>query len=224
MKSFVVTGSENGLGKAIADALQAKGHRVWGYDERKGLDVRDPQVDHIAGPVDGLVNCAGINMIDWLEDLKEPIWDAVMDVNAKGMYLMTQALLGRLIESRGVVLNIVSNASHMPMTCSAAYNASKGAAAILTKQMARELTRKYGITVFSISPNKLSGTNMSREIDAQVCETRGWSMEQAREYQLASLLWGEETPAANVAELAAWLLHDRDRHKFLSGCDIPYGA
>ena len=46
----------------------------------------------------------------------------------------------------------------MPMTCSLAYNASKGAAHIMTLQLARELTKKHGITVFGIAPNKLKGT------------------------------------------------------------------
>ena len=103
-------------------------------------------------------------------------------------------------------------------------NASKGAAHILTLQMARELTKKHGITVFGISPNKLKGTGMSRDIEEQVMATRGWTAEFARQYQLNSLLAGEETDPAALAEFIAFLLHNKERHKFLTGCILPYGA
>jgi len=224
MNSFLVTGSESGLGRAIADRLEEHGKVVYRYDLVTGGDVRKkPQLPEGA-MIDCLVNCAGVNFIGWLEDFSEADWDSVMDVNAKGIFLMTKALLPHLIESEGTVLNIVSNAAHMPMTCSAAYNASKGAALILTKQLARELTRKHNITVFSVSPNKLSETGMSKMIDHQVCETRGWTMEEAQAYQLAGLLTGEETPVHNVAEFIVWLLLEKERHKYLTGCDIPYGV
>ena len=166
---------------------------------------------------------AGINGIDFLEDLKEEDWDKIVDTNAKGIYMMTKACLPKLIESKGTVLNIVSNAAHMPMTSSLAYNASKGAALIMTKQLARELTKRYGITVFSISPNKLHGTAMSEQIDDEVVRTRGWTKEQAVQYQLNGLLAGEETPVEAVAEFVTFLLSSKERHKYLTGTDIPYG-
>jgi 3-oxoacyl-[acyl-carrier protein] reductase len=188
-----------------------------------GCDVRAPNVGYIRH-LDVLINCAGVNGIRWLEDADDEMWDLIMDTNAKGIYKMTQACLPLLITSRGTVLNIVSNAAHVPMTCSAAYNASKAAALMLTKQMARELTRRYGITVFSVSPNKLKGTGMSRAIEQEVCRVRGWTPEQAEEYQKAALLTGEETPPRAVALFIAYLLSSKEHHKYLSGCDIPYGA
>jgi meso-butanediol dehydrogenase/(S,S)-butanediol dehydrogenase/diacetyl reductase len=147
-----------------------------------------------------------------------------MDINAKGIFMMTRWALPALAKSRGTIVNIVSNAAHIPMTCSLAYNASKGAAHIMTMQLARELTKKHGITVFGIAPNKLAGTEMSLDIEQQVVVQRGWTAEAARQYQLAALLPGEETPPARVAELVTWLLSQRDRHRFLSGTVIPYGA
>ena len=64
---------------------------------------------------------------------------------------------------------------------------------------------------------------MSRQIDAEVVRTRGWTMEEAQRYQLAGLLSGEETDPAQVAEFIAFLLQDKAHHKALTGCDIPYG-
>jgi NAD(P)-dependent dehydrogenase (short-subunit alcohol dehydrogenase family) len=222
MSTILVTGAAKGLGKAIYEALEKENHEVIGYDRNYGQDVLKPKL--ACEKLDVLINCAGINLIDWLEDFTDEAWDQVINVNAKGIFKMVQAYLPMLKESKGTVLNIVSNASHMPMTCSLAYNASKGAAHIMTLQLARELTKKYGITVFGIAPNKLKGTGMSAAIDDQVVATRGWTKEYAQEYQLQGLLCGEETPPEKVAEFIAFLLQSKDHHKHLTGCILPYGA
>jgi NAD(P)-dependent dehydrogenase (short-subunit alcohol dehydrogenase family) len=218
----LVTGSASGLGLAIATELECAGYTVVGCDLQDGNDILSLDKSALPARLDVLVNCAGLNLINWLPNVSEAEWDAVMDVNVKGMFLMTQACLPQLRESRGTVVNIVSNAAHMPMRCSAAYNASKGAALMLTKQLARELSPD--ITVFSVSPNKLCNTGMSKSIDRQVVVTRGWTMEQAVKYQLAGLLTGEETPPESVAEFIGFLLSTKSRHKYLAGCDLPYGA
>lgn len=222
MSTILITGSGSGLGNLMATELAKDGHVIIRYEFADGKDVREPELVGIK-QLDVLINNAAINRINFLEKVSEAEWDEVLGTNAKGIFKMTQACLPLLIESKGTVLNIVSNASHMPMTCSLAYNASKGAAEIMTRQLARELTRRFGITVFGISPNKLRGTGMSADIDRQVCETRGWTMEKAQEYQLAGLLAGEETDPQTLAEFVAYLLQDKRHHKFLTGCVIPYG-
>ncbi len=223
MSTIMVTGGGAGLGKAIASALQRDGHDVIIYDRKRGQDVCKPSGSPPA-KLDVLVHCAGVNITGWLEKFSEEDWDQVMDVNAKGIFKMTQWALPELIKTRGTVLNIVSNASHMPMTTSLAYNASKGAAHIMTLQLARELTKKHGITVFGISPNKLKGTEMSKDIEDQVVQHRGWTKEYAEQYQINALLAGEETDPAQLAEFIAFLLNNKPRHKFLTGCVLPYGA
>jgi NAD(P)-dependent dehydrogenase (short-subunit alcohol dehydrogenase family) len=229
MSNILVTGGGNGLGAALVKILGAQGHNAFSFDTDEGDDVVHPDLtdilgwDYLNGKIDILINCAGVNIINWLEDFTEENWDKVMNVNAKGIYMMTRACLPMLIESKGTVVNVVSNAAHMPMTCSLAYNASKGAAHIMTLQLARELTRRHGITVFGIAPNKLHGTGMSDDIDRQVVETRGWTKEYAQEYQLKGLLTGEETPPEAVAEFLAFLLQDKEHHKYLTGTVIPYG-
>jgi NAD(P)-dependent dehydrogenase (short-subunit alcohol dehydrogenase family) len=218
----LVTGSSSGLGFLIAEQLSCQGYDVVNFDRSHGCDVRAPRPQQLPSRIDVLVNCAGVNRIGWLPDVQSWDWDEVMDVNAKGIFLMTQACLPQLKESRGTVVNIVSNAAWTPMRCSAAYNASKGAALTLTKQLARELI-KDGITVFAVSPNKLRDTGMSLDIDEQVMATRGWTREQAQAYQLQGLLIGEETDPERCAEFIAWLLSSKERHKYLAGCNLPYG-
>jgi len=219
--------------------------RIWDWSRETGVDIsneynvesakrdliqdlkNDEIFSHAATDnelsVDVLINCAGINHLDYIEDLETEAWDKVLNTNAKGIYLVSKALLPLLAKSNGTILNIVSNASHMPMTSSLAYNASKGAAEIMTKQMSRELIKTHGITVFGISPNKLRGTGMSEYIDNRVQEIRGWTAQQARDYQIANLPAGEETEPATLAEFIAFLLSSRQRHRYLAGCIIPYG-
>jgi NAD(P)-dependent dehydrogenase (short-subunit alcohol dehydrogenase family) len=225
MSKILVTGSGAGLGKLVVAALRRDGHDVIGFDRKNGNDVVDPQETFGDCPaLDILINCAGINVTGWLEDFPEESWDDVMDINAKGIFRMTQWALPALVKSKGTVLNIVSNASHMPMTTSLAYNASKGAAHIMTLQLARELSKRHGITVFGISPNKLKGTEMSKDIEEQVIKHRGWTREYAEQYQINALLAGEETDPAQLAEFISFLLSTKPRHKFLTGCILPYGA
>jgi NAD(P)-dependent dehydrogenase (short-subunit alcohol dehydrogenase family) len=227
-KRILVTGSSSGLGLAIVRALREAGHFVIEYD------VNDDQpmgVDDVRQParwlqgieeLDALINCAGINDNRWFEEVGADDFFRLMDVNAFSFVRMTQAVLPQLKSSRGYVINIVSNAAHIPMTSSLSYNASKAAALMITKQMAHELTPKYGITVFSVSPNKLAGTGMSKAIEANVCSVRGWTPEYAAEYQKKALMHGLETPPDAVAETICDLL-TTDNAKYLSGCDIPFG-
>lgn len=222
---IVITGGSSGLGKEIVKQMYAE--EIIDWSRETGVDVCDPNkvfiaAEKIKGSVDVLINCAGINEIDWLPNLRLFDWDQVMNTNARAIYLTTQVLLDNL--RGGTILNIVSNASHVPMTCSLAYNASKAAAAIMTKQLARELGKTHNITVFAISPNKLKGTGMSKYIDQRVCETRGWTQEEATKYQLASLPAGEETDPEQLAMFISYLLQRKERHKYLQGCDLPYGG
>lgn len=224
-KIALVTGGAAGLGRAIVNALIATGWVVHIFDIKNGDDVRDPEASFGLAPprLDLLVNCAGINRAQWLGAMTDELWDEVMGVNAKGIFKMSQWAVPALKIGKGALINIVSNASHMPMTTSLAYNASKGAAHIMTLQLAREL-RGSGVTVFGVSPNKLRGTEMSQDIERQVLELRGWTAEHARKYQLDALPAGEETDPNELASLLAYLVSTKQRHKYLHGCIIPYGA
>ena len=241
MANVIVTGGKNGIGAALVKEL-AKAHNVVVIDVQSGsvatpneerykiADIRySGQLIDVAYELkkenfdpDIVINCAGTNFIDWIENTADEAWDMVLDTNAKGIFNMTKAFMVPLILRKGTIVNIVSNASHIPMTNSIAYNASKGAAHIMTLQMARELGPK-GITVFGISPNRCSDTKMSEYIDEKVCLLRGWTKKYAREYQLKALPAGEETDPEVLAEFIGFLLSDKKRHKYLAGTVIPYG-
>lgn len=235
MKVAIVTGASSGLGAEIKNALeQLPESGSWWYEV---VDWSLPAIDlkcegaiieaaELVGKryegADVLVNCAGVNHLEWITELERDDWDWLMNTNARALWLTAKHLAP--IMCGGTILNIVSNASHLPMTHSIAYNASKGAASIMTRTMHRELFKTHSITVFGVSPNKLKGTGMSREIDRRVCELRGWTPEQAAEYQKAALPAGEETDPAVLAEFIAFLLSSKERHKYLGGCIMEYGG
>lgn len=228
MREVLITGSKSGLGKYIKDEFEKQtdfiihGPSIMEMDVKKLEECKSYSKEVAA--VDILINCAGLNLINPIEKVHGDEWDLVMNTNAKGILNTTKAFLPQLIDSAGTILNVVSNACRIPMTHSIAYNASKGAAEIMTKQMARELTKQYGIIVFGINPNKMEGTKMSEYIERVVPKMRGWTYQQAREYQLGALLTGEETKPEWIAELVVWLLSKQRRHKYLSGCLLDLGA
>ena len=249
--SAVITGGSRGLGREILaqEHYQPTRPGRWHNISYTGLFSPDaPWVtNHIADlrwaqeaqsavqnilstgePVEVLVNNAGVNLMGSLDELTVNTWDHVMNVNARAMWYVTSRLLPALEEAamagrQPVVLNVVSNASHTPMTHSAAYNASKGAAHILTLQMARELRAK-GIAVVGVSPNKMANTEMSEAIDSSVAALRGWTAQEVTDYQAAGLHWGEELAPADVARWIGYILSDRAHARALAGCVVPYGA
>ncbi len=172
-----VTGGASGIGAAIAAAYLAQGARVAILDldldaarERAaslGSGVRafacdvtdDASVTAAAaavpaelGPVDVLVNCAGVIHLAPAEDLTPAAWDATVNVNLRGTFLMSQAV-GRSMLDRGhgKIINIASQAATVGLEQHAAYCASKAAILGLTRVLAIEWAGR-GVTVNAISP------------------------------------------------------------------------
>ena len=174
----IVTGAAHGIGREIAHAFAADGCKVVVADvNAQGaesvadeigsaaisfpVDVRDrSQIDKLVaitlqhfGTIDVLVNNAGIYPNSPFLELDEAEWDAVFDVNVKGMYLVSQAVAREMIARnvKGRIINLSSGASISGRPGSAHYCSSKAAINMLTKVMAIELTPK-GITVNAVAP------------------------------------------------------------------------
>lgn len=185
----VVTGAARGIGSAAAAALARHGAELLLADVREEslretaealaadgastdslpVDVRvGEDVERLAqraaelGGVDILVNCAGVigravTTESTVEDL-----DVVWEVNMRGLYAVTQAMLPQLIESpAGKIVNVGSLGSLLGLEQRAAYAATKGAVRQYTQSLAVDLGR-YGVCVNAIAPGYIE-TRMSAD-------------------------------------------------------------
>lgn len=173
----MVTGAARGIGAAIARALSAGGARVALCDidftasaetaKELGppaiavkLDVSSSSevasaIDTIRrqlGPVELLVNNAGIDRVGPFIESDEDDWDRVIAVNLRGPIICCKAVLPEMIAAgRGRIVNIASDAGKVGSTGEAVYSATKGGIIAFTKTLARE-TARSGITVNCVCP------------------------------------------------------------------------
>lgn len=163
----LVTGGTQGIGEGIARAaVEAGADRIaiTGRDVARGRAVADslgvpavfipadltdpdatarivPQAEAALGPVDALVNAAGLTDRGGILDTPVALWDRLFAVNARAPFLLTQAMAQRLVAlgRPGAIVNIITMSSHGGQPFLTAYAASKGALATLTKNTAHGL-------------------------------------------------------------------------------------
>jgi 2-hydroxycyclohexanecarboxyl-CoA dehydrogenase len=167
VKTAVVTGGGSGIGLAVADRLRADGLDVATIDLRPSdadlaftADVTDrSQVDAALsgirarlGPVNVLVNAAGLDGFKRFINITFEEWQRVIDVNLTGVFHMTQAVLSDMIEAGwGRIVNISSSSTHSGAPYMSHYVAAKSAVNGLTKALALEYGPS-GITVNAVPP------------------------------------------------------------------------
>jgi NAD(P)-dependent dehydrogenase (short-subunit alcohol dehydrogenase family) len=175
--SAIVTGGAGDIGFAIAKRLAADGWRVGVLDRDAAAtaeaakkiegatalvaDVTDEAACVAAvaavGPVDLLVNNAGIGRFGKLHELSTADFRLVLDVNLAAPYIMAKACVGGMIaRGRGIILNITSINALVPGPGAGAYPAAKAGLARLTEQMALEWG-PLGIRVNAIAPGFIDG-------------------------------------------------------------------
>jgi NAD(P)-dependent dehydrogenase (short-subunit alcohol dehydrogenase family) len=104
------------------------------------------------GQIDILVNNAGVYIPHDIASMSEEEWDKVMNVDAKGVFLMSKAVLPHMLkQEKGKIINIASIAGLFGFAESAAYCAAKGAVVNLTREMALDYAH-HGISVNAIAP------------------------------------------------------------------------
>jgi NAD(P)-dependent dehydrogenase (short-subunit alcohol dehydrogenase family) len=188
---IVITGGGQGIGAACAERLAAEGARVALWDVNHAaaqalaqrLRVGGAQIEALPcnvarksdvqaalaatvlafGRIDGLVNNAGIfRAADFLEVTEED-WDAVIDVNLKGAFLVGQAVAQQMVRqgSGGAIVNMSSVNGSMAIASIASYNASKGGINQLTRAMALALA-DHQIRVNAAAPGTIA-TELARE-------------------------------------------------------------
>lgn len=180
----LVTGGGRGIGLAIARRLGRMGARVsiCGRDRAKldessatlrsdGIAVlsavadvtRQDQVLQLVrntqnelGPIDVLVNNAGVGSFKPIQEFSEPDWDRVIDTNLKSVFLLSRAVVPEMIRRQtGHIINISSLAGKNTFANGAVYCASKWGLMGLSGSMAEDL-RGYGIRVSTICPGSVA--------------------------------------------------------------------
>jgi gluconate 5-dehydrogenase len=190
-KVVLISGSSQGLGLAIARGLGEAGATVVlnGRDERKlqeavsqlrarglsaqgfAFDVTDAarlakrvaDIETQVGPIDVLLNCAGIIRRAALEQMEEAQWREVLDTDLTGVFLLSREVVkGMIRRKRGKIVNICSLMSEVGRNTTGAYAAAKGGLKMLTRAMAVEWAR-HNIQVNGIGPGYFL-TEMTRKL------------------------------------------------------------
>ena len=144
---IVVTGRDAGRGAAVAAALEAKGARaVFAAADLADADAAGRIVgaaEQAFGRPDGLVNAAGATDRGGIDDATPELWDRIFAVNARAPFLLSQAAV-RLMRKGdgGAIVNIATMSSHGGQPKLTVYSASKAALVALTRNMGHALRRE----------------------------------------------------------------------------------
>ncbi|HST48998.1 2,3-dihydro-2,3-dihydroxybenzoate dehydrogenase [Jatrophihabitans sp.] len=249
-KVALVTGAAGGIGSAVVRTLAERQIEVAAVDRdgdhlaqaakqllADGLpvrtfsaDVTDPEsvetmveaVERQVGPVDFLVNTAGVLRLGSARTLSLEDWSATFAVNAQGVFLVSRAVANRMVpRCRGAIVTVASNAAGTPRLGMAAYSASKAAATMFTKNLGLELA-EYGIRCNVVSPGSTDTAmlwSMWQDDSGAQATVEG----RLDQYKLGIPL-GKLAMPEDIAAAVEFLLSDRAGHITMHALTVDGGA
>jgi 2,3-dihydro-2,3-dihydroxybenzoate dehydrogenase len=249
-KVALVTGAAGGIGEAVARALGRRGAVVGAVDRdadrlrqvvdklrADGLEAlalpadvtRAADVEAVVheaeqrlGPLEYLVNGAGVLRLGTVRNLTDEDWTTTFAVNATGVFLMSRAVVDRMLPRRhGAIVTVASNAAATPRVHMAAYAASKAAATMFTKSLGLEVARD-GIRCNVVAPGSTSTPML----------TSMWHDASGPEHTIEGRLdafrvgipLGKLARPSDVADAVAFLLSDEASHITLHELTVDGGA
>ena len=233
-KVVLLTGSATGIGRAITLAFANEGAIVVPTDqnpevlaetakeasEASGLpvdwfkmDVRDMEeitktvkaVIDKHGRIDVLINNAGVSTMNPVVDLTEEEWDFCMDVNAKGVFLVSKAILPYMIAAEsGKIVNTASVAGKGATAFQAHYGASKAAVIAFTQALSKEVGEN-GICVNAVCPGFIHTAMQDRELVWEAKLRGGLEPEFLRQMGVQFIPLGRNGKPEDVAKVVVFL-------------------
>jgi NAD(P)-dependent dehydrogenase (short-subunit alcohol dehydrogenase family) len=213
----LVTGGSRGIGRAIVEEFAGAGFKVaftyaGNHEAAQSLsgvatayqaDSRDfpcaekvvADVQSQLGPIDVLINNAGIKRDGALHTMTPEAWGEVIDTNLTGTFNYSRAVMKHLIRRGGSVINITSVSGIIGMSGQTNYSASKAGVIGFTKALAREVAR-FGVRVNAVAPGFID-TDMTSSID-----------ENARKKLYAQIPLGKTGTSKQVARAVLYLASD----------------
>jgi NAD(P)-dependent dehydrogenase (short-subunit alcohol dehydrogenase family) len=207
MRTIVVTGGTKGIGKAIVEHFEAEGDRVIGVGRATCDVTSEKEVSALferVGPVDVLVNNAGLAQGAPLARTTLDAWREHLEVNATGAFLCTRAVLPGMIErGDGRIVTVASTAGLRGARYTAAYTAAKHAAVGLMRAVAAEAAGT-GVTANAVCPGWVR-TDMLRRAVERIAATTDRDTVQAEAALVAQMPLGRALEPEEVAFAVAFL-------------------
>ncbi|PRH76518.1 2,3-dihydro-2,3-dihydroxybenzoate dehydrogenase [Streptomyces solincola] len=249
-RTALVTGAAGGIGEAVVRALAERGAAVAAVDRDPGrlaeavgrltarglkvtavpadvsssadVDRAVAGVEDALGPLDYLVNAAGVLRLGEARKLTDQDWADTFAVNATGVFHVSRAVVDRMVaRGGGAVVTVASNAAGTARTEMAAYAASKAAATAFTKCLGLEVA-PHGVRCNVVAPGSTDTPMLRGMHDGDTAVRR--SVDGTPAAFRTGIPLGKVARPEDVAEAVAFLLSDEAGHITLHSLTVDGGA